>query len=98
MPLSPSMWDDLVPPEVWVTVSTIDREEADHVLLTVRIRERGRRSISASAEVTRYAPTGSILLACSKCLDSLATAQVALKASLLEEVLLGAVAAWVDPF
>ncbi len=98
MALSPSLWGDLVPPEVWITIGTIDRDEADHLPLTMRVREVGRRSISAQVLVTRYAPTGSILLACSKAVESMAAAQCPLSKGLLEAQLQAAVAAWVDPF
>jgi hypothetical protein len=98
MALSPSLWDDLIPPEVWITLGTIDRPEADTFRLTVRLRESGRRSVSATAEVTRYAPTSSAVLAVSKAIEALAAVQRPITRQLLEQALLQAVRAWVDPF
>jgi hypothetical protein len=98
MALSPGMWDDLVPPEVWITLSTIGRREADHISLTVRVKENGRKSVSASAPVTRYAPTSSVVKAAYKTLEALQAAQVPLTAALLERELVHSVRAWVDPF
>jgi hypothetical protein len=98
MPLSEGLWDSLVPPEVWVTISSIDREEHDHVKLTVRVKEIGERSVSATLDVTRYAPTASILLAASKCVEALALAQTRTTGALLKAQLRAAIGAWVDPF
>jgi hypothetical protein len=98
MSLSPSLFDDLVPPEMWVTIGTIEGPEHDHVTVTIRLKEAGRRSISAKAQVTRYAPTASILLAVSKAVESLAVAQAPIDKKMLDLQLYLSVAAWVDPF
>ncbi len=98
MPLSQSLFDDLVPPEVWVTLGTVEEQEDDDVLLTVRLREVGKRSITARTPITRYAPTSSVFLAVSKAIDALAVAQRPVDQGLLQAQLQAAVAAWVDPF
>jgi hypothetical protein len=98
MPLSPSLWDDLTPPAVWVTLSTVEHEEHDFIRLTVRIKEGAKRSLTASVNVTRYSPTSSVMLAVSKALGALAAAQCPLDKALLKEQLTYAVSQWVDPF
>jgi hypothetical protein len=98
MPLSQSLFDDLVPPEVWVTIGSLEQPEHDHISLTLRLKEVGRRSVSARATVSRYAPTSSILLAASKAIVALEVAQRPVDKRLLEEQLYQAVKDWVDPF
>jgi hypothetical protein len=98
MSLSQSLWGDLVPPCVWITVGTIDCPEADSITLTMRVQVEGRRSVSATVPVTRYAPTPSILLAASKCLQSLEISQEPITRALLGEQLRAAVLTWVEPF
>jgi hypothetical protein len=98
MPLSQSLFNDLVPPAVWVTIGTLEKPEHDHVTLTLRVREAGRRSITASVPVTRYAPTSSIMLACSRVITRLELSQSPLDKALLGEELASAVRTWVDPF
>jgi hypothetical protein len=92
------MFDDLVPPELWVTIGTLGCAEDDHIALIVRVKEAGRRSVSATVPVTRYAPTSSVLLAVSKMVVSLEVSQRPVDKTLLKEQLQAAVAAWVDPF
>ncbi len=98
MPLSESLFDDLVPPEVWVTIGTLVQPEHDFVTLTVRVKEGVKRSVSAKVSVTRYAPTDTILLAASKALAALAVAQCPIDQALLRTQLEAAVVTWVDPF
>jgi hypothetical protein len=98
MALSADLWDSLVPPEIWIAVGTLAVPEHDFIRVNVRIKEAGRRSVSASAEVSRYAPTDSIILAVSKAITALTVAQVSVTRPLLEEQLLAAVRSWVDPF
>ncbi len=98
MSLSASLWDSLSPPGVWVTIGKLECGEADHVNLTVRVQEEGRRSVSVTVPVTRYAPTDSIVLAASKCLQALAVAQQPVNRIGLEEQLRAAVANWAEPF
>jgi hypothetical protein len=98
MPLSESLFDDLVPPEVWATLGTLEEPEHDHILLTVRVKEVGRRSVSVKVPVTRYAPTSSVFLAVSKAITALEVSQGPVDKGTLQEQLQAAVAAWVDPF
>ncbi len=98
MALSPDLWNSLVPPDVWLTVASLERAEADHVNLTLRVKEAGKRSVSATVPVSRYAPTASVVLAASKCLGALEVAQVAVTRTQLADQLHVAVRDWVDPF
>jgi hypothetical protein len=98
MALSADLWDSLVPPEVWITVGTLAQPEHDFITVNVRVKEAGRRSVSAQAQVSRYAPTDSVILAVSKAFTSLTVAQAAVSRDLLGEQLRAAVRNWVDPF
>jgi hypothetical protein len=98
MPLSQSLFDDLVPPEMWVTLGTLEAAEHDHITLTIRVKELGKRSVSARVPITRYAPTSSIFLAVSKAITALEVSQRPVDKGTLQEQLQAAVAAWVDPF
>jgi hypothetical protein len=98
MPLSANLFDQIEPPSLWITVPAPECHEAETRPITIRLQEAGRRSISATVTVSRYAPEDSILLALSKMLTHLATAQVALDRDLLHEVLQQSVSAWVEPF
>ncbi len=98
MPLSRTLWDEITPPGVWITIGQVESEECDHVLLTLRLKEAGRRSISCSVAITRYAPTSSIVLAVVKAIEAMAFAQCELSQSLLKNQLQAAVNTWVDPF
>jgi hypothetical protein len=98
MPLSPSLWDEITPPQVWITLTGVELEEHDFIRLCIRVKEAGRRSISATVPVTRYAPTAQIVGACTKTIEALATAQQPLTAALLQEQMTAAVISWVDPF
>jgi hypothetical protein len=98
MSLSRTLWDEITPPGVWITITQVETQEHDHVTLTLRIKEAGRRSVSASVPVTRYAPTSSIVLAVTKAIEAMAFAQCAITQVILREQLQAAVDTWVDPF
>jgi hypothetical protein len=96
--MSPDLFDSMTPPSVWVTLSALDHPEADSRLLTVRIQEAGRRSVSVASDVSRYAPESSIFLAVSKLIDRLSGLQVPLDRAVLSEELQGCLQSWVEPF
>jgi hypothetical protein len=98
MPLSPDLWDSLTPPDVWVHVQSLDHDSDDYLSVVLRVKEPGRRSISASCHVSRYAPTDSIVLAVSKCLAAMAVAQKRLTAAEMKAQLTAACRNHVDPF
>jgi hypothetical protein len=98
VPLSQSLFDDLDPPQVWVSLSGLADDRHDYIMLTVRLKEGVKRSVSASLSIDRYAPTESIFLAVSKAIGALAVAQSPIDKELLRSQLQAAVSAWVDPF
>jgi hypothetical protein len=98
MPLSPDLFNALTPPEVWISLGTPERTEAEHLVVCVRIKEAGKRSITASVTVDRYSPTASIVLAVSKAIAAMEIAQQPLTRTLLAEQLATACREWVDPF
>jgi hypothetical protein len=98
MPLSPDLFDSITPPHIWVTLAALERPESDSRSLTVRFKEEGKRSISATVQITRYAPEETCLLAVSKMISRLQTLQVPLDRVVLEEELRAAAVTWVEPF
>jgi hypothetical protein len=98
MPLSPDLWDSLIPPAIWAALEPLSHPHADHRRVNVRVKEEGKRSVSASVDVSRYAPEASIFLALSKMMDRLQVLQVALSRDVLVEELHHVVATWVEPF
>ncbi len=98
MALSPDLWDSLVPPEVWISLGTLAAPEHDYIVVVVRLKEAGKRSVSATGQVSRYAPTDSVVLAISKALTAMTVAQAPLTKAMLAEQLTAAVRNHVDPF
>ncbi len=98
MPLSRDLFDSIDPPGVWVKLGTVTVTEDDHRTLTVRVQERGRRSVTATVHVSRYAPEGSCFTAVAKMLERLSILQIPLDKETLAEALQSSVYNWVDPF
>jgi hypothetical protein len=98
MPLSPDLWDSVVPPAVWITIHPLAHPESDSIDLLVRVKEEGKRSVTAKATVSRYAATSQVALAASRAIAQLETAQQPLTTERLSLALLASVRAWVDPF
>jgi hypothetical protein len=98
VPLSPDLWDSIVPPAVWVTLASLECPESDTRTANVRIKEEGRRSISATGTTSRYSPESSIFFAISKMVDRLQVLQVPLNREVLQDELDRALRTWVDPF
>ncbi len=98
MPLSPDLFDSMTLPSVWVTLAALDHPEADSRLLTIRIQEVGKRSISVCTDVSRYSPEPSLFLAISKMIERIQSAQVPLTRTLLLDALQAALTEWVEPF
>jgi hypothetical protein len=96
--MSPDLFQQIDPPAVWVTVAKLDSPCDDTRLVTIRIQEAGRRSVSVSQSVTRYAPEESIFLAVSKLINRLSILQVPLDRHVLSEALDQSIRTWVDPF
>jgi hypothetical protein len=98
MPLSPDLWESITPPDIWVHVASLDDDRDDHVSVSLRVKEVGRRSVSAHCHVSRYAPTDTIFLAVSRCLAAMAVAQKRLTAGEMTTQLQASCRDYVDPF
>jgi hypothetical protein len=98
VPLAPDLWSSIVPPAVWITIHPLAHPESDSIEVLVRVKEEGKRSISAKASVSRYAPTSSVAIAAGKTIERLEAAQEPLTAERLSLALLAMVRFWVDPF
>lgn len=98
MPLSATLWDACDPPAIWLEVKQPERPESDQREVVLRIKETGRRSISASVYVSRYSPESSIFRAVCGLLEELAVRQVVLTSSLVRDRMVAMVERWVDPF
>jgi hypothetical protein len=98
MPLSPDLWDSITPPDIWVHVASIDDARDDFLTVSLRVKEVGRRSVSAHTVVSRYAPTDTILLAASMCLKAMAVAQKRLTKAEMTTQLQESCRVYVDPF
>ncbi len=98
MPLSPDLFDRISTPAIWVTLATPESGEHETRSLTVRVQELGRRSVSCTHEVSRYAPEPSCFLAVSKMLQRIQILQVPLSRDVLSEALYQAIRDWVEPF
>jgi hypothetical protein len=96
--MSQNMFDAIDPPGIWVTLAAPETGEHETRSLTMRVQERGRRSVSVMLEVSRYSPEDSCFRAVAIALRELETLQEPLKRDLLLEVLQRAVTAWVEPF
>jgi hypothetical protein len=96
--LSPDLFDAISTPGLWVTLAVPESGEHETRSLTVRVQEHGRRSISATVQVSRYAPEPSCLLACSKMVERIQRSQIVLSREVLADCLAMAVRDWVDPF
>ncbi len=98
MPLSQDLFDSIDPPGIWVTLGVLIQPEHDDRTLTVRVQERGKRSVTATVHVSRYAPEGSCLTAVAKMMDRLQVLQIPLDRATLADELQKSVNNWVDPF
>ncbi len=98
MPLSPSLWDAVDPPAVWITLDPPLSPEADARLCTLRVKEGNKRSITAQVAVTRYAPEWSILRAMCETVAALAILQKPLTKEEMTSTLKAMAVRWVEPF
>ncbi len=98
MPLSPDLFDSIKTPSVWVTLQPPICEEADTRLLTLRLQEAGKRSISAAVEVSRYSPESGCMRAVAEAIDLLQNAQAPIDRDALIRALDLGVGQWVEPF
>jgi hypothetical protein len=98
MPLSPDLWNSITPPDIWVHVRSLDDNRDDFVQVSLRVKEVGERSVRAQCQVSRYAPTDTIVRAVAMCLESMAVAQKRLTAGEMKVQLQDACRDYVDPF
>lgn len=98
MSISPDLFDSISPPGIWITISKPDCREAEEVLLTLRVQPAGRRSVSATVPITRYAPSSSIVRSAAAAVAALEMAQAAVTRADLQAILMESVRAWVEPF
>jgi hypothetical protein len=98
MPFSTDLWGVYSPPLIWVHLEEPRTPEDDSRVLVIRIKEAGRRSVSASTTVSRYSPEDSVFRAIAETLKSLAVMQKGVKADELKPLLLQHVERWVEPF
>jgi hypothetical protein len=83
---------------VWITLSQLERPEADSITLTVRLREAGQRSVSATAYVSRYCPTDQLVFAVAYAVKHLSAAQQVITAAVLSQALEDSLIEHVEPF
>lgn len=88
----------MTPPGVWVTLHELERPEADERKVTIRLKEAGRRSVSASTTVSRYSPEASIFRAVVDVVERLTAAQRRIDAATLRALLERGVSDYVEPF
>ncbi len=98
MPLNPDLFSACDPPAISVQLEAPITGEANDRQLVVRLKERGKRSISASVTIDRYAPEDSIFRAISETMRALSAAHEVITRQLLATVLAQQVKNWVEPF
>jgi hypothetical protein len=98
MPLSPDLWTHYDPPAVWVTLDQPVSPEASSRLLTMRVKETGRRSVSVNMTLDRYSPEDTIFRAVAETIKELSAAQREVTRDDLGDALTRNVLRWVDPF
>jgi hypothetical protein len=98
MHLGPNMFEQLDPPEIWVHVSPLVDMRDDSRQVTLRLKPRGGRSISASMSMSRYSPEGGIFRAVAAAIDSMEASHEEVTKALLMSSFMVAHRQWVDPF
>jgi hypothetical protein len=83
---------------VWITLHEPDHPEADTRKVSLRIKPTGRRSVTATVLVSRYAPEWSILRALLETLRAMERAQRGFRSDEVRNLLEDNVTTWVEPF
>lgn len=96
--LGPNLFDQIDPPEMWLHVSPLVDMRDDQRQVTLRIKPRGGRSMSAKFSVSRYAPEATVFRAVAEAIEVLAVSQTAFTKAQLQVTINAAALAWVDPF
>jgi hypothetical protein len=98
MHLSPDLFSGIKVPRVWLELHGLEHPESQERRIVIRIKEDGRRSLSAIAWVSMYSPEVSIVRALQEVVARLAMTQEKINQPLLREELIRAIALYVDPF
>lgn len=98
MSIAPDIFRSIDPPDVWVTLSSLDHPESDTRKVVLRVKPVGHRSISATEEVSRYAPEWSILRGTAHAVIALEHSQARITQHQLQTALREGLEAYVEPF
>jgi hypothetical protein len=96
--LGPNLFGQLDPPELWLHISPLVDMRDDSRTVTLRVKARGERSMSARLSVSRYAPEATIFRAVGEAINTLEAAQAPFTKLQLQATINAAALAWVDPF
>lgn len=98
MAIGPDLFTSLSPPDVWIHLQSIDREDHDHRAVSVRVRAPGGSSIRATATVDRYSPEHTVMDAIRVLLQDLEVVQAPVTARMLSTMLEARLREHVSPF
>ncbi len=98
MPLSQDLFSGIKVPDIRLEMDGLLHPEHVERRIVIRIKEGGKRSISAVAWVSCYSPEASIIRAFQEVVMRLGIAQEKIGQPLLREELLRAITLYVDPF
>jgi hypothetical protein len=98
MPLSQDLFSGIKVPGIRLEMDVLERPESSERRIVIRIKEGGKRSISASSWVSCYSPESSIIRAFQEVVQRLGIVQEKITQPMLREELLRAVILHVDPF
>lgn len=98
MSISPNLFDDILPPEMWVTLGPVEPAYSDTRAIVVRIKPFGKRSVTVRESCSRYSPEVSVFEAIKHFVEECHSAQAALPRAQLQEILTRNVIGYVEPF
>jgi hypothetical protein len=98
MSIAPDLFRSIEPPDVWVHLTSLSRPEDDTRGVIVRLKPMGRRSISVTEEVSRYAPEWSVFRAIAHAIQVLEGAQAPITREMMQRILREAIMSYVEPF
>ncbi len=98
MPLSPDLWTHHEPPAIWAHLDQPVSGEAHSRLLTVRVKETGKRSVSVNIKIDRYSPEDTVFRAVAETLRDLSASHQVVGRDELGDALARNIVRWVEPF
>jgi hypothetical protein len=98
MPAASDLFSQLHPISVWITLSPPETGEHAERLISLRVQQPPRRSVTVTAVVDIYSRESQILVAMAKTIDEIETYQGKLTHDLVHELLTEMIAAYVEPF